>query len=108
MDSVPEDEVAIVGTPVRFPPGRIAVRLGPEQHSAYRRLYGHYRSVLAGLPVLRDRDFDGRKVLLKRHELDALNTALAAPSGGDAVGGETFGRQEQSRSKLFKRLQYLS
>ena len=109
MDSAADDGTSIVGTPVRFPPGRVAVRLGPEQHAGYRRLYSHYRTVLTGLPVLRDRDFDGRKVLLKRDELDALNAALrTAEEGARPAGDETFGSQERSRSKLFKRLQYLS
>jgi hypothetical protein len=92
---------------VRFPPGRVSVRLGPEHHAAYRRLYSRYGTVLAGVPVLRDRDFDGRKVVLKQEELDALNAALISPDGAGPPD-ETFGSQERSRSKLFKRLQYLS
>ena len=52
----------IVGKAVRFPPGRVEIRLGPEQRSPYRRLYAAYGTVLDGLPVLRDRDFDGRAV----------------------------------------------
>ena len=109
MESAPEDGGPIIGKPVRFPPGRVAVRLGAEHHAAYRRLYGRYRTVLSDLPVLRDRDFDGRKVLLTRAQLQALNAALASPeAGGGTGGGDSFGAQERSRRKLFKRLQFLS
>lgn len=99
----------IEGKPVRFPPGKIAVRLTQEHWRAYRELYASYQSILAGLPVLRERDFDGRRVLMSPQQLESLNGALASldgPPGGKP--GSAFGSQEASRSGLFKRLQYLS
>ena len=73
----------------------------------YRGLYRHYQSILANLPVLRDRDFDGRPVRVTTAQLEALNKALF----GSAVGGKpgtAFESQEAAKSRLFKRLQYLS
>ena len=99
---------AIEGKSVRFPPGRVAIRLNEGHKSAYRRLYGHYQSILAGLPVLRERDFDGRAVTVTSSQLDALNRAFAALSEVDAPSGNVFSAQEASRKRLFKRLQYLS
>jgi hypothetical protein len=100
----------IVGTPVRFPPGHVAVRLDARYRLPYRRLYRRYQTQLAGLPVLRDRDFDGRAVKMRPGELEALNAALARVLGGSANGAALgpFGAQERVRTGLFKRLQYLS
>jgi hypothetical protein len=99
----------IAGKSVRWPPGCVQIRLGQEHRHAYRALYAHYQSILAGLPVLRDRDFDGRPVTVKAAQLDALNRALAsltdAPKGSL---GSAYASQEAARSRLFKRLQYLS
>ena len=99
----------IVGKAVRFPPGRVEIRLGPEQRSPYRRLYAAYGTVLDGLPVLRDRDFDGRAVSVTQRQLQALNQAFAklADEGSAAAEG-VFSTQEARRTRLFKRLQYLS
>jgi hypothetical protein len=99
----------IQGKPVRFPPGRLEIRLNQEYKSEYRALYARYQSILAGLPVLRDRDFDGRPVKVTGAQLDALNRAfarLAEPSHEQA--GTAFASQEAAMSRLFKRLQYLS
>jgi hypothetical protein len=99
----------VEGKPLRFPPGRVRVHLTGQHRSAYRRLYASYCTILEGLPVLRDRDFDGRAVQLTRAELDALNRAfasLADPPSRDT--GTPFETQELSRTTLFKRLQYLS
>lgn len=74
---------------------------------AYRRLYGRYKTVTAGLPVLRERDFDGRRVLLTPAQLEALNRALAE-SGPPTSGSAPFGRQEAAKTGLAKRTQYLS
>lgn len=98
----------IVGTPLRFPPGRVAVRLDEGHRLAYRRLYQHYQSVLAGLPVLRDRDFDGRVVRMTARELAALNQALAALDVPAQASQDAFEAQERVRTRLFKRLQFLS
>ena len=98
----------IEGKPVRFPPGRLAIRLDEGYKSAYRRLYGQYQSILAGLPVLKERDFDGRAVLVTPAHLDALNAAFSNPNGAAKSGGSAFGTQESARERLFKRLQYLS
>lgn len=94
---------------MRWPPGRVQIRLTQEHRNAYRGLYAHYQSILAGLPVLRDRDFGGRPVTVKPAQLAALNRALATlsepPKG---LIGSAYASQEAARSRLFKRLQYLS
>lgn len=99
----------ITGTPVRFPPGRIAVRLGPQYLLPYQRLYKHYQTQVTDLPILRTQDFDGRVVKLTPAQVDALNEAFdryGAPTNG--VGGDVFAAQERGRTKLFKRTQFLS
>lgn len=99
----------IQGKPVRFPPGRVDIRLTPAHRSGYRTLYGRYQSILSDLPVLRERDFDGRSVQVTATQLAALNGAfaqLAEPQAGHPVS--VFESQEAARSRLFKRLQYLS
>ncbi len=75
----------------------------------YRELYARYRTVLDGLPVLRERDADGRAVKVTPAQLVALNRAFAdleEPDGGPPAS--VFEAQEQSKNRLFKRLQYLS
>ncbi|HYM16843.1 MAG TPA: hypothetical protein VEZ14_14925 [Dehalococcoidia bacterium] len=100
----------IQGTPVWMPPGRVAVRMDAEHQRAYRVLYSRYGTVLGGLPVLRERDFDGRRVILKSEQLRALNEALSKvePAASDAAGSSAFTTQERAKNRLFKRLQYLS
>ena len=99
----------IVGKAVRFPPRRVEIRLEPEQRSPYRRLYAAYGTVLDGLPVLRDRDFDGRAVVVTQRQLEALNQAFAKLADeGSATAEGVFSTQEARRTQLFKRLQYLS
>ena len=75
----------------------------------YRTLYGRYQSILAGLPVFRERDFDGRAVVVTGAQLDALNTAferLGEPKAERHTS--VFESQEEVRRRLFKRLQFLS
>jgi hypothetical protein len=99
----------IKGQPVRFPPGKVAIKLDATRLMDYRRLYARSGTDLAGLPKLRDRDFDGRRVYITRDELDALNAALArlhAPRR--RATGSVFEGQQQHNNRLFKRLQYLS
>ena len=98
----------VTGKPVRFPPGRVEVRLKPAHRSAYRALYGAYRTILDGLPVLRDRDFDGRPVRMTQGQLDALNEAFRALAESARRGDGAFAAQEAGRTRLFKRLQFLS
>ncbi len=98
----------ITGKPVRFPPGRVEIRLDDKHRIAYQRLYGHYQSYLAGLPVLRSRDFDGRNVKVTPGELDALNRAFLAVDAPTGGGPTAFDAQEHGRTRLFKRTQYLS
>jgi hypothetical protein len=106
---MPMELEPVVGKPVRFPPGRVAIRLDERHKSAYRRLYARYLSVLAGLPVLRERDFDGRAVNVPPWQLDALNRAFASLANPPVDGADSaFGQQEKARTRLFKRLQYLS
>lgn len=109
--SAMETEIGTVeGKPLRLPPGRLAVKLTPAQALAYRTLYGRYGTVLAGLPVLRERDLAGRRLTLRRTEVEALNAAFAklqaAPDGGQADAA--FSAQERSKNRLSKRLQHLS
>jgi hypothetical protein len=103
------DYEPITGKPVRFPPGRVQIRLNQDHRRLYRALYSHYQSILAGVPVLRERDLDGRRVLVTPGQLEALNRAFANLAAGDAgPPGTAFTSQEAARSRLFKRLQYLS
>lgn len=106
---IPMQTGPIVGKPVKFPPGRVEIRLKPEQRSAYRRLYAAYRTILDGLPVLRKRDFDGRAVSVTEQQLEALNQAFSKLAPEEhAAGDSVFGAQEAQKTRLFKRLQYLS
>ena len=99
----------VQGTPARFPPGRVAIRLGAQHQLAYRRLYNEYRTILDGLPVLRDRDFDGRAVKVTPGQAEALNRAFASLAEvPPARAGAVFEAQADARSRLFKRIQYLS
>ncbi len=100
----------VTGRPLRFPPGRVEVRLNAGHQRAYRRLYARYGAAAAGLPVLRpERDFDGRPVRMTAAQLEAMNRSFAALAAEDArQPGGTFDAQEAARTKLFKRLQYLS
>jgi hypothetical protein len=98
----------VVGTPVRIPPGRVQVRLNDAHRRAYRTLYARYRTVIDGLPALRDRDFDGRPVRITPSQLEALNNALADLAGVDQPRTGVFDAQEAGRTRLFKRLQHLS
>jgi hypothetical protein len=102
-------EIAPVqGTPTRIPPGRVAVRLNEDHRTVYRELYARYQTVLGDLPVLRDKDFDGRVVKLTPRQLEALNEAFSRRSGEPKAGGGVFTAQERAKNRLFKRLQYLS
>jgi hypothetical protein len=98
----------VTGVPVRIPPGRVAIRLDERHKSAYRALYARYRTVLDGLPVLRERDFDGRAVKVTPAQLEALNRAFASLDAAEQSPANVFDAQERSRQRLFKRLQYLS
>jgi len=101
----------VEGKSVRFPPGYVEVRLNDDCWLAYRRLYDRYQTLLAGLPVLRERDFDGRAVKMRSGQLAALNAALARSAGPPADGAAPeapFLAQEQVRTRRFKRLQFLS
>lgn len=98
----------IAGEATRFPPGRVVIRLDERHRSAYRRLYRAYRTVLDGLPVLRDRDFDGRAMKVTPAQLEALNAAFASLRNPDGPPQSVFEAQEAGRTRLFKRLQHLS
>ena len=103
------DYEPISGKPVRFPPGRVQIRFDPEHRRSYRALYSRYQSILAGLPVLSDRDVDGRTVTVTVAQLEALNCALeSVAADGPAPAATAFAFQEAGRSRLFKRIQYLS
>jgi hypothetical protein len=104
-----EELPPVEGTPVPFPPGRVAVRLDERYRFPYRQLYDRFRTVIDGLPVLRERDFDGRRVIMTRAGLDALNRGLASLNAQPRPAtGTPFERQERAKERLFKRAQYLS
>ena len=89
--------------------GRVTVHLGPEHRKAYEVLYSQYRTIFDSLPVLQERDFDGRAVSMTKAQLEGLNRAfasLAKPAEPD--GMSPFEIQERAKRRLFKRLQYLS
>ncbi|MEX2245058.1 MAG: hypothetical protein WEC75_00045 [Dehalococcoidia bacterium] len=99
----------IEGTPLRFPPGRVEVRLDASYLHPYMTLYGRYRSYLEGLPVLRERDFEGRPMKLSQQQLASLNRALRSLNGAAAKPPRSaFEAQEASKTRLSKRLQHLS
>ena len=100
----------IKGKRALVPPGMLAVKLDPALWQPYRRLHQAYQSYLSGLPMLAERDFDGKRaVKMTPRQLEALNAAFANLAGDDESQGRTvFEAQGQARSKLFKRLQYLS
>ena len=103
------DLARIEGKPVRFPPGKVEIRLDQSYKYGYQTLYRSYQSNLAGLPVLRERDFDGRAVRVSQSELDALNAGFASLAGGaPKQPANVFAAQEAAKTRLFKRLQYLS
>jgi hypothetical protein len=100
---------SIQGQPVRFPPGKVAIKLKPELWLPYKRLYARAGTSLSRLPRLRERDFDGRTVKITPTELASLNRGLArlqAPRKRET--GTVFEAQEQGKTRLFKRPQYLS
>lgn len=102
------DVESITGEPVHFPPGRVVIRLNERHRLAYRRLYG-LLFPLAGVPALKDHDFDGRPITLTRHQLAALNHALGSLDGRAGAGtGGAFDKQEQFLTSHFKEMQFLS
>ncbi len=99
----------VEGKPVRFPPGKVAIKLSKDRWMDYRRAYSRSSTDLAGLPRLRERDFDGRTVLVSQAQLDALNAAffrLHAPRAAET--GTVFEAQERFKTRLFKRTKTLS
>jgi hypothetical protein len=99
----------IIGVPARFSRGRVTIHLSEEYRRPYQELYTHYRTVIDDLPVLRERDFDGRPVMVTASGLVALNQALANLGGsGEPSATSAFGAQARAKSRLFKKLQYLS
>jgi hypothetical protein len=101
------DIAPIEGKPVRFPPGRREIRLDERHRLAYRRLYQHYRSFLSEMPVLRERDFDGRRIKVSQKQLEALNAAFASVNEHEPGKG-VFDAQEAATTKLVKKTQFLS
>lgn len=107
MEQMPIEPLA--GEPVRFPPGRVAIRLDERHRLAYKRLYQRYCTVISDLPVLRDSAFDGRAVKVTPRQLEALNRAFASLSEPPPLRSSTvFEAQASKRSRLTKRIQFLS
>jgi hypothetical protein len=100
----------ITGKRTLAPPGFLSVKLGPELWQPYTRLHASYQAYVAGLPMLAERDFDGKRaVKLTSKQLEALNAAFTKLAA-EAIAKPTnvFEAQEEARTRLFKRLQYLS
>ena len=99
----------IEGKSTGFRPGRVTIRLGEEHRKAYTTVYAQYRTIFDSLPVLRERDFDGRPIVVTAAQLDALNRAFASLSAPEEPASRSpFDSQERTKNRLFKRLQYLS
>jgi len=100
----------IKGKRVPLPPGHVAAKLPPELWQPYKRLHAGYEAYLSGMPMLAERDFDGKRwVKMTPEQLGALNAAFAAlAESGPSGPGTVFEAQEDARTRLFKRLQYLS
>ena len=64
-------------------------------------------SFLTGMPVLRERDFNGVPIVVTRRELDALNGAFSSLRD-DRKATSVFGQQEDATTRLFKKTQFLS
>lgn len=98
--------------PLRFPPGRVEIRFDEPHRQAYRAIYARYQTFLdPNLPVLRERDLDGRPVKLTRAQLDALNRAFALLAGVSRVDGKprnVYEAQERHKSRQTKKIQFLS
>ncbi len=101
----------LTGTPAVFPPGRVVIRLDERHRVLYRRLYTHYATVLTGLPILLDRDFDGRPVKVTSAQLAALNDAfghLQEEHASSNHAPSVFEAQERQMTRLCKKTQFLS
>ncbi len=99
----------IEGKSAGLRPGRVTICLDEKHRKAYDVLYGQYRTIFDSLPVLRERDFDGRRLTVTAKQLDALNRAFASLSAPEELASRSpFDSQERTKSRLFKRLQYLS
>ena len=98
----------IVGKPALFPPGHVTIQLGPQHRRAYLRLWG-LSFPLSGVPALKDRDFDGRRIKLTQPQLAALNRAFASlRARSRPETGSAFEAQEQSSRSTSREMQFLS
>ena len=98
------------GKRVLAPPGHVGVKLPPELWQPYKRLHGHYQAYISGMPMLAERDFNGKRTAkMTPKQLEALNAAFVQlEAEDDGPPGSVFEAQEQAKTRLFKRLQYLS
>jgi len=97
----------IIGERLLFPPSRVAIRLDEGHRRAYRRLYG-LLFPLAGVPALKDHDFDGRALKLTRRQLAALNRAFADLGRLVAPGMRgAFRGRSKALTNHFKEMQFL-
>ncbi len=98
------------GKRVLAPPGHVGVKLPLELWMPYKRLHAQYAAYLDGLPMLAERDFDGKRtVKMTPKQLAALNAAFAELVDDETAGPTSvFGAQEDAKTRLFKRLQFLS
>lgn len=104
------DFTPLRGRRVPLPPGHVAVKLPPDLWQAYKQLHARYQAYLTGIPMLAERDFDGkRSVKMTPKQLEALNSAFTRLAEAEyPAPTSVFEAQEQAKTRLFKRLQYLS
>jgi hypothetical protein len=100
----------LTGKRVPLPPGHVRVKLAPELWQPYKRLHSRYQAYLSGIPMLAERDFDGKRtVKMTPKQLEALNAAFERVASEEREPPATvFEAQEEGRTRLFKRLQFLS
>jgi hypothetical protein len=110
MADAPPTFEPIKGKRVLAPPGHVGVKLPPELWMTYKRLHASYQAYIAGIPMLAERDFDGKRtVKMTPKQLDSLNAAFGRLAEEADTGTKSvFEAQEDAKTRLFKRLQYLS
>lgn len=98
------------GRRVFAPPGHVGVKLPPELWLPYKRLHGRYQAYISGMPMLAERDFDGKRTAkMTPKQLEALNQAFLRLEAEESdPPASPFEAQQEAKTRLFKRLQYLS
>jgi hypothetical protein len=98
----------IIGRPVWFPRGYVSITLNAEHRREYRRLYGMYFP-LPDVPALKDRDFEGRSIKVRKSQLAALNRRLLTLiDDANTDPPSAFRDQEESLTKNAHEILFLS